>query len=244
MTATPQNRIGGLLLITGTILTVGMQVLTPGLAVIDFVDADDFIGLGRAIQNNMELSFVTTMLGVLGLMLQLYGVLVLRRAVMGESADDTIARFGVMALGLGIIVSIIDRTVLYTATHTLEYGIGAGDGPDQAQLLDFISIILLKFQSGLNLMAFYAFLLGSIGLAVGFMTRFRAASVKAVAVVMILSCLVSLVFVAVISPLYGLAGSFFTLFLAAVLLGNAWLVMLGVGLYQGRPEVSGADVPA
>ncbi|MCE2525981.1 MAG: hypothetical protein J4G00_00365 [Actinomycetia bacterium] len=244
MTATPQNKIGGLLLVIGTILMVGMQVLTPGLVVVDFVDADDFIGLGRVIQENMALSFLTTMLGVLGLVLQLFGVLVLRRAIMGEGANDTIARFGVMALGLGIVISMIDRAVLYTATHTLEYGIGAGAGPDQAQLLDFISVILLKTQSGLNLMAFYAFLLGSIGLGIGLMTRFRAAAMRTVAVVMVLSCLVSLVFVAVISPLYGLAGSFFTLFLAAVLLGNTWLVMMGLGLYNGRPELSNTTVAA
>lgn len=197
------------MLITGTVLTVGMQVLTPGLALIDFVDADDFRGMGRVTHENTALSFLTTMLGVLDLVVQLYGVPVLRRAVMGEGAND-IARFGVIALGLGIFVSIIDRAALYTATHTLEYGVGAGTGTDRTQLLDFISVILLKTQSGLNLVAFFAFLLGSLGLGVAFTTRLRAASVRAVAVVMVLSCLVSLVFVAVIRPLSGLAGSFFT----------------------------------
>ena len=42
------------------------------------------------------------------------------------------------------------------------------------------------------------------------------------------------------SPLHGLAGSFFTLFAVAVLLGNAWLVMLRIGLYKGIPELSTA----
>ena len=55
-------------------------------------------------------------------------------------------------------------------------------------------------------------------------------------------CLVSLVFVAVVSPLHGLAGSFFTLFAVAVLLGNAWLIMLGIGLYKGMPELSKTPV--
>ena len=41
-------------------------------------------------------------------------------------------------------------------------------------------------------MGFYAFLLGSIGLGAGLMTRIRAASHRAVAVLMVLSCLVSL----------------------------------------------------
>ena len=95
-----------------------------------------------------------------GVVLQLYGVLVLRRVVVGEGASDTIASFGAMALGVGIVISLIDRTALYTATHTLEYGIGAGTGPDQSQLLDLVSVILLKFHAGLSLMGFYAFLLG------------------------------------------------------------------------------------
>ncbi len=87
-------------------------------------------------------------------------------------------------------------------------------------------------------MGFYAFLLGSIGLGVGLMTRIRAPSHRAVAVLMVLSCLVSLVFVAVISPFHGLAGSFFAMFALTVMLGNAWLVMLGIGLYKGIPELS------
>ncbi len=236
MTATPQNKIGGLLLVIGTSLVLVTGLLTPGLAVIDFVDADDFIGMGRVIQENVALSFSTTMLGVLGFILQLYGVLVLRRMAMGEGAIDTIARFGSMALGLGVVISVIDRAALYTATHTLVYGIGAGTGPDQSQLLDLVAIILLKTQAGLNLMAFYAFLLGTIALGVGFLTRTRSASQKAVAVLTVLACLVSLVFVAVISPFYGVASSFFLLFAAGALLGNIWLIMLGTGLYRGTLE--------
>ena len=238
MTTTPQNRIGGVLLIVGTFLVVGALLLTPGLALIDFVDADDFIGMTRVVGENGALSFFTTMVGVLGFVLQLYGVLVLRRAVMGEDEGDTTARFGITAYGLGIVISVIDRAVLYTATHTLEYGVGAGAGPDQSQLLNFISIILLKTQAGLNLMAFLAFLLGSIGLGVGFMTRIRSTPYRVVAVIMVLACLVSLVFVAVISPFYGLAGSFFLVFAVAVMLSNAWLVMLGSGLFRGMPGLS------
>ena len=238
MTTTPQNKIGGVLLMAGTILVVGALLLTPGQAVIDFVDADDFIGLTLVVSENGALSFLTTMLGVLGYVLQLYGVLVLRRAVMEEDVADTVARFGTMAFSLGIVISVIDRAVLYTAAHTLEYGIGAGTGPDQSQLLNFISIILLKTQSGLNLMGFLAFLLGSIGLGVGFMTRIRSTPYRVVAVVMVLACLVSLVFVAVISPFYGLAGSFFLVFAVAVMLSNAWLVMLGAGLSRGMPGLS------
>ncbi len=81
MTATAQNKIGGLSLIIGTSLVVAMLSLTPGLGLIDYVDADDFIGMGRAIQDHLALTFFAAMLGVLGLVLQLYGVLVLRRVV-------------------------------------------------------------------------------------------------------------------------------------------------------------------
>lgn len=242
MTTTPQNRIGGFLLIVGTALVVATTALTPGIALIDFVDADDFIGMSRVISENTALSFLTTMLGVLGYVMQLFGVLVLRRTVMGPEANDTIARFGAMALSLGIVISVVDRGVLYTATHTLEYGIGAGSGPDQAQLLDFIAVILLKTQAGLNLMAFLAFLMGSIGLGVGFMIRIRSTSYRVVAACMVLACLVSLVFAAVISPVYGLAGSLFLVFALAVMLSHAWIIMLGTGLYRGMPELSEAAV--
>lgn len=244
MTTTPQNRIGGALLIIGTSLVVVMLALTPGLALVDFVDADDFIGMSQVVRDNAALSFSVTIIGVLGLMLQLYGLLVLRKAVPGEGAFDTIAKFGVMAFGLGVVVSVVDRTLLYTAAHTMEYGIGAGVGPDQTQFLEVAAVMLLKVQSAFNLTGFYAFLLGSIGLGVGLIPRLRSASYRVVGVLMVVSCWVSLVFLAVISPFYGLAGSFFLLFAVGVNLGNVWLIMLGVGLYRGMPELSMAEESA
>lgn len=226
------------MLIMGTALVFGTALLTPGLALVDFVGADDFIGMSRVIQDNMALSFLTSTLGVLGYVLQLLGLVALRQVVKGESLHETIAGFGVVTLELGVFISIIDRAALYTATHSLAYGIGAGTGPDQSQLLEFISVLLLKVQAGLSLMGFYAFLLGIIGLGAGLLGRIRSTSFRVVAVLMMASSLVSLVFVAVISPLYGLAALFFLVFALSVNLGNVYLVMLGFGLLRGRTELS------
>ncbi|MDE0120983.1 MAG: hypothetical protein OXS33_04560 [bacterium] len=241
MITTPQNRIGGALLVIGTCLVIGTLFFTPGLALIDFADADDFIGIGEAVRNNTALSIFTATFGVFGLVLQLHGLLALRKTAAGESANDTIARFGVMAIGLGVIISIIDRTLFYTAAHTMTYGIGAGTGPDQTQLLDFLAVMLLKMQSAFNFVGFIAFLLGAMGLGVGLLPRFRSTSYRVVGALTVLSCLVSTVFVAAISPFYGLAGTFFLLFAASVNLANAFLIMLGVGLYKGLPELVGTD---
>lgn len=241
MTTTPQNRIGGALLVIGTCLVVVTLFFTPGLAVIDFADADDFIGIGQAVRDNVALSILTATFGVLGLVLQLYGLSVLGKAAAGESANDTVARFGVMAIGLGVVVSIIDRTLFYTAAHTVAYGIGAGTGPDQTQVLDFLAVMLLKMQSAFNFVGFFAFLLGCMGLGVGLLPRLRSTSYRVVGVLMVLACLVSTVFVGAISPFYGLAGSFFLLFAVSVNLAYAWLIMLGVGLYKGVSELAGTD---
>ncbi|MDE0233116.1 MAG: hypothetical protein OXI56_01985 [bacterium] len=243
MITTPQNRIGGALLVIGTSLVVGTLVFTPGLALIDFVDADDFIGIGQAVRDNVALSIFTATFGVLGLVLQLFGLLALRKTAGGEDAKDTIVRFGVMAIGLGVVISIIDRTLFYTAAHTVAYGIGAGTGPDQTQVLDFLAVMFLKMQSAFNFVGFFAFLLGSIGLGVGLLPRLRSTPYRVVCALMVLSCLVSMVFVAAISPFYGLAGTFFLLFALSVNLANAFLIMLGVGLYKGVPELAGTDQP-
>ena len=244
MITTPQNRIGGLMLVIGTCLVVGTLLFTPGLALIDFADADDFIGIRQSVRDNLALSIFTTTIGFLGLVLQLHGLLVLRKTAAGESANDAIARFGVMAIGLGVVISIIDRTLFYTAAHTMAYGIGAGTGADQTQLLDFLAVMLLKMQSAFNFVGFFAFLLGSMGLGVGLLPRLRSTSYRVVGVLMVMSCLVSTVFVAAISPFYGLAGTFFLLFAASVNLANAFLIMLGVGLYKGVPELAGTDQAA
>ena len=61
---------------------------------IDYVGADDLVGMSRAISDNSSVSFLTTMLGMLGLIFQLYGV---------------------SALGLGIFSRI--RSVRYRAVN-------------------------------------------------------------------------------------------------------------------------------
>lgn len=241
MITTPQNRIGGSTLVIGTCLVVGTLLFAPGLALIDFVDAEDYIGMSQAVRDNLALSIFTTTIGVLGLVLQLHGLLALHKTTGGGGVNDIIARFGVMAIGLGVVISIIDRTLFYTAAHTLAYGIGAGTGPDQTQLLDLFAVMLLKMQSAFNFVGFFAFLLGSMGLGVGLLPRLRSTSYRVVGALMVLSCLVSTVFVGAISPFYGLAGSFFLLFAVSVNLANAFLIMLGVGLYKGVPELAGTD---
>lgn len=60
---------------------------------------------------------------------------------------------------------------------------------------------------------------------------------RGVAVLMILCCFVSLVFVTVISPFASLADTFYWVFAMAIILGNVWFAMLGVGLIKGMPEL-------
>lgn len=238
MLATTQNKIAGLLLIVGAVLTVGTYLITPGLVLVDPVETTDLVEWGRVLHENANLSFFALILSVLGLLLQLLGVFALRRVLASDTAGDTIARFGVLALAVGIVVAVIERGLSYTVVQTLEYGVGAGAGPDQSQLLNLIAITILTAESGISLIGFYAVLLGLMGLGIGALMRVQSYYYKAVSGMMTLASFVSLTFATVISPFYGLAHTFYFVFALAIGLGNLWFAMIGVGLWKGIPELS------
>ena len=244
MLATTQNKITGLLLIASAILTVGTYLITPGLALVDPVETTDLINWGRVLHENAALSFFALIVSVLGLLLQFLGVFGLRRVTAGDSAGDTIARFSVLSLAVGIVVAVIERGMTYTVVQTLEYGVGAGAGPDQSQLLNLIAITVLTTENGISLIGFYAVLLGLMGLGIGFLGRIQSYYYKTVSGLMALACFVSLTFATVISPFYGLAHTFYYVFALAIGLGNLWFAMMGVALWKGMPELSEEYSPA
>ncbi len=243
MVTTPQNRIGGFFLIISAVLILGTYALTPGAALVDRVDTTDYIEWSRVLHEGASLSFFTMTLSALGSIMQLYGIFVLRRAAQGEGAGDTITRFGVMSLAVGTVIVVIERGMVYAAVHTLENGLGAGAGPDQSQLLNLVAITVLATENGISLMGFYAVLLGLMGIGVGLLFRIRSNYYIVVSLLMVLCCFVSLVFVTVISPFAGLVDIFFWIFAVAIVLGNVWFIMLGVGLIKGMPELSKDFLP-
>lgn len=238
MIATPQNRIGGLCLIVGAVLILGTYMFAPGAFLIDPVDTTNYLDMTRVLDENPSLGFFTTIVSALGFIVQLYGVFVLRRNLQGEGAGDTIMRFGVMALAIGTVIVVLERGMVYTVLHTLEYGLGAGAGADQSQLLNLIAVNVLATENGISLMGFYGVLLGLMGIGVGLLARVRSNYYRGVALLMVLCCFVSLVFITVISPFAGLVQTFFWVFALAIILGNLWFVMLGFGLYRGMPELT------
>lgn len=238
MVTTAQNRIGGFCLILSAALIMSTYLFTPGFALIDRVDTTDFIEMSRVLHEQPALSFFTVTLAVLGFILQLYGAFVLRRAVQGEGVGDTITRFGVMSLAVGTVIVVIERGLFYAVVHTLENGLGAGVGPDQSQLLNLIAVAVLAIENGISLMGFYAILLGLMGIGVGLLFRIQSNYYRGISLLMVLCCFVSLVFVTVISPFSGLVETFYWVFALAIILGNVWFTMLGVGLVKGMPEFS------
>ena len=244
MLATTQNKITGLLLIAGSILTVGTYLITPGLALIDPVETTDLINWGRVLHENAALSFFALIVSVLGLLRQLLGVFGIRRVASSDRVGDVIARFGVLCLAVGIVVAVIERGMTYAVVQTLEYGVGAGAGADQSQLLNLIAITVLTTENGISLIGFYAVLLGLMGLGLGFLVRIRSYYYRSVSGLMVLACFVSLTFATVISPFYGLAHTFYYVFALAIGLGNLWFAMMGVALWKGMPELSEDYSPA
>ncbi len=233
-----ENRIGGVALIVGSVMVVVTFLLTPGGLVIDPVELADLVGLSGVMLENAALSYFTTILNSLGLVMQLYGLFVIRRAMRGGGASDALVRFGVMAMAFAIVLFIVEKGVLYTVVQTLEYGVGAGAGPDQTQLLNLIAVTLLSANSGIRIMAGFTSLLGLIGLGVGLSTRLPGTLYRIIGLLVVASNSMGLVFLVVISPLYGLTDTFRFIYTLSFTAAIIWFIMLGAGLFRGLPELS------
>lgn len=97
------NKLGGLALILGPIVTLVFFFLTPGGAFIDAADPANVQETITAIVSNSGMSLVSNVFVPIGLLHILFGVLVLQGNLRGNGNGDALSRAGALLIFVGIL---------------------------------------------------------------------------------------------------------------------------------------------
>ena len=101
------NKLGGLALIIGPIVTVICYFIQPGGAIIDAADPADAIASITAMISNSGLTQLTGIVIPLGLIVFLFGIYTLQAQIRSGGSGDALSRLGALLLTLGVVGWVI-----------------------------------------------------------------------------------------------------------------------------------------
>lgn len=238
------TRIGGLLLIVGSVMTIVLALLAPGGPLIDTVSQFDLIAATEVLAAHANLTHAMSMLFAVAILLFLYGLVVIWKFTPTESAMASITRIGVLILGFGICCLIVTSGMNHVIVHISLHGIGAEQTEGQLQDL------ALAFQSAKFSLRYLAGTVGILGfalLSLGMSTRFPAGFNRIAAQVTFVCSVLAFIFALIAEHFHD--ANIELLFQVSLLLAVViviWTIILGVGLYKGvsglSPDTSGERV--
>ena len=114
------NRLGGIALIIGPVLSIAFYLMQPGGLIVDSADSADAVAKVTSFASNAVLTSVTAFVIALGLMLMIYGFYAVQKATRGGDGD-ALSRFGLLALTVGALGWIMAQGIrLVLADANLE----------------------------------------------------------------------------------------------------------------------------
>jgi hypothetical protein len=235
-TTSPATRLGGLALLGGVILLVLASLVFPGGVLLDPVDQTDFpVALG-AMAENPSLAHLASMVSIIGMFLYGYAAFAwLHLARQGP---------GGFCLRLGAYVSVFGWSLYVVAMGMRQFSIhlmqrGAGAGADQA-MFESLALNAYVAMAGIVIALVSVYPIGSALVGLGLAARFDSMNIFKLA---------SWGFV-----LVGVGGAvnFLVLQHASGIeplvlltndngmqaLGSLLFVIIGVGMYRGRAELT------
>ncbi len=235
-TTHPVTRQGGLALIVGVLMLVLASLIYPGGAVMNPVDQTDFPAALEAAAANASLAHLASMMSIIGMFLYGYAAFAwLRLAEQGP---------GGMCLRLGAYVSVFGWSLYVVAMGMRQFSVhlmqrGAQAGADQA-MFESLATNTYVSMAGIVIALVSVYPIGSALVGLGLAARFDSMNVFKLA---------SWGFV-----LVGVGGAVNFLVLQHVsgieplvlltndngmqALGSLLFVIIGVGMYRGRSELT------
>lgn len=101
------NKLGGLALIIGPVLTVVLFFLQPGGAIIDAANPASAQETISAMVSNAGLSKLTSTLIPIGLLILLFGIVVVKENINKSGNGEALSRIGVLFILIGVIGWVI-----------------------------------------------------------------------------------------------------------------------------------------
>ena len=235
------NASAGWSLIAAVVLGFVGSLLTPGGLLVEPADSASFEEVARVLGDNGDLAQVATLLFVVSVVLYWYGLSSLHRAFSGSSLTDVLSRFALNIFLLGYAFLILELSVRHVLIHVLAHGVGSSAAEEQA-----MGTTLFAVAAGIHFAFLYVTAIGSTVFGWGLAARcegtdiFRLAALG-LAATGFLSFVVLMIAEHVPAiDLHGVAVASNVV----LLFGSLCIVVIGVGIMQGRRAFVGEHAAA
>ena len=209
-------------LIVGPILALAFFLLEPGALIFDPAEFGDADATVRALASNAAIAHTSALFVPLGLVLMLYGLNGISRAIGGDTMAAALSRLGILCMTVGVFGWILGSGLAHVIAAT---DLGSAQELERA-------ITLYHVDSAVAILSTMAVASGFLGLNLGLAALFppgRRKIAAAVVAAVSLVCLVALIIGHNVSD-----PGMITVARLCYFPWVAWTAALGVGFLQGR----------
>lgn len=233
----PENKTAGLSLVLGVVLLFFAILLYPGGILIDSVDQTNFSDAINAMADNANLAHAMTLLLMIAILMEAYGLLALLRLTAGKAGLANAAlRFGIGGIVFGWGLYIVELGTWHMVAHIMTHGVG---GQVTESKLEDYAVTVFSMGGAVHIAFLSVASIASIFLGLGLASRFGAMNIYKLAAygmvfVVGLGGLFNLV---VVQHIHDIDLNLIAAISNAILsIGAICYFVFGVGMYFGRSE--------
>lgn len=230
------NSAAGWSLILAVILGLVGALFTPGGLLIDPADSASFAEAAGVLGDNADLAQVMTLLFVISVVLYWFGLSSLRRAFSGGSVMDRVSGFALSIFLVGYAFLIIELSFRHVLIHVLAHGVGS-DAAEETTM----ATTLFAAAAGFHFAFIYVTSIGSAIFGFGLARRFEGMSIfKLASLGLAVTGLLSFIALMIAEHVQAIDLHGVAVFSNIVLFfGSLCILVIGVGMMQGRKEFVG-----
>ena len=237
MTSFSANRLAGLSLILGPCLMIMAIILTPGGMVVAAARAGQVVAIVRAMEQYPTLAHLSANLGIVGVVLAIWGFWFVLRSQNNRSVSDVLIQGGALVLILSLAGLALGRGMTNLVVHILTAP--AVTEIPQQQLYTAVGTIE-AVRGGFRITSALVLFVGSLTLALALTARFAGGIQKVLAIVAVILSLVAIVsFFA--AQHGGSPAVFYRIVGVAGIPMMLWYLILGIAVYRNAPELTASE---
>ena len=231
-----RTKIAGLSLILGVIALLASATIAPGGPFVDPVERGDIPSYIGVLVDNATLSHVSTLLAILGVLLEAFGVLaLLRLRGSGSGFADAALQAGAIGMLFSWGIYVLQMGTVHMAVHLVSHG--AGESVSAAQL-DAVALAVVSAGGALYIGFLSVSAVASVLLGLGLASRFDEMNAyKSAGYGLALVGVLLLLSLIVLQHIHTVDKStVFAVNTLVLTLGTIVYFVLGVGMTRGREE--------
>ena len=231
------NKLAGLSLILGPCLMITAIILTPGGMVVASARAGQVVAVVRAMEQYPTLAHLSANLGMVGVILAIFGFWFVLRSQNNRSVSDVLIQAGALVLILSLAGLAVGRGMTNLVVHILTSP-AVTEFPQQ-QLYTGVGTIE-AVRGGFRVTSALVLFAGSLALAVGLAARFAGGIHKTLAIAAIVLAIIAIVCF-FLAQHWGNPGLYYRIVGIAGIPMMLWYLILGIAVYRDMPELTASE---